>query len=249
MSKIYYYIGILLLVFACDSEDVSDCFQTSGSIVQQEVTVASFERILVNRNVTLIIKEAPEYKVTIETGENLINDVKAEVIGNQLVLTDDNSCNYVREYGLTKIYVETPTLTEIKSSTQYETTSEGVLNYETLNLISEDFNQEGQFTMGDFRLQVNSEALNIESNNLSFYYISGAVNDLYVGFYSGAGRFEGENLLAENVHIFHRGSNDMVVNPIQSLTGSLKGTGNLIAVNQPPIVDVERVYTGNLFFQ
>ena len=40
----------------------------------------------------------------------------------------------------------------------------------------------------------------------------------------------------------------MVVNPIQSLTGELKGTGNLISVNEPILVDIERYYTGQLFF-
>ncbi len=67
------------------------------------------------------------------------------------------------------------------------------------------------------------------SNNLSFYYIDGVVETLYVGFYSGSGRFEAENLIAQNVIIFHRGTNDVIVNPQQSLTGELRGTGDLIS--------------------
>ncbi|WP_458627717.1 head GIN domain-containing protein [Winogradskyella sp. PC D3.3] len=249
MKQIHLYIPLFFLIFACNSEDANDCFQTSGRIIQQEVSVSSFERILVHRDIKLVIKEAPNYKVTIETGENLINDVTVEVVGNRLVLTDNNTCNYVRDYGITKIYVETPSLNEIRSSTQYEVSSDGVLNYEALTLISEDYNQENQFTIGDFRLSINSENLNIEANNLSFYYINGVVENLYVGFYSGSGRFEGESLLAQNVNVYHRGSNDMIVNPQQSLTGSLKGTGDLISVNEPPTVDVERIYTGQLLFQ
>jgi hypothetical protein len=41
----------------------------------------------------------------------------------------------------------------------------------------------------------------------------------------------------------------MIVNPQQSLTGLLRGTGDLISVNHPPIVDVEQLYTGHLIFQ
>ena len=247
MKKIIYIV--VFLFFACNSEDAYDCFQTSGSIIEQDVTVSSFERILVNRNIELIIKEAPEYKVTIETGENLINDVNVEVIGNQLILTDHNSCNYVRDYGITKIHVEAPNLIEIRTSSQFEISSEGVLNYETLTLYSEDVIAASDFTTGDFRLTLNSDHLDIVSNNLSFYYINGEVESLFVGFYSGAGRFEGENLSAQNVSVFHRGSNDIVVNPQQTLSGELKGTGDLISVNEPPIVDVERFYTGELLFQ
>lgn len=247
MKKIVYIV--ILLLFACNSEDTNDCFQTSGNIIQQDVAVVSFERILVNRDVELIIKDAIEYKVTIETGENLINDVKVEVIGDQLVLTDNNSCNYVRDYGITKIYIEAPNLTEIRTSSQYEISSDGILNYNSLTLYSEDIIGNSEFTMGDFRLTLNSDNLKIVSNNLSFYYIDGDVETLFVGFYSGSGRFEGENLIAQNVTVFHRGTNDMIVNPQQSLSGELKGTGDLISLNQPPIVDVERFYIGELIFE
>lgn len=247
MKRLIYICAFL--IFACNSEDANDCFQTSGSIIQQEVDVVDFERVLVNRDIELIITEAPEYKVTIETGENLLNDVEVEVIGNRLVLTDNNNCNYVRDYGITKIYVEAPNLTEIITSSQYEVSSNGILTYPTLGLISEDFNEAVDFTVGDFRLSINSESLHITSNNISSFYIDGEVDDLFVGFFSGSGRFEGENLIAQNVDINHRGSNDMVVNPQASLTGILRGTGDLISVNEPPTVEVERVYTGQLFFE
>ncbi|WP_426429349.1 head GIN domain-containing protein [Winogradskyella sp. HB-48] len=247
MKKIVYLL--VFLVFACNSEDANDCFQTSGNIIQQEVDIAGFERILVNRDIELIITEAPEYKVTVETGENLVNDVRVEVIGNRLVLTDDNTCNYVRDYGITKIYVEAPNLTEIRTSSQYEVSSNGVLAFQDLILISEDFNENVDFTVGDFRLSLDSENLDIISNNISSYYIDGEVENLFVGFFSGSGRFEGENLIAQHVEVNHRGSNDMIVNPQLSLTGILRGTGNLISVNEPPIVDVERIYTGQLFFE
>ena len=69
-----------------------------------------------------------------------------------------------------------------------------------------------------------------------------------IGFFAGSGRFEGEDLIAQQVTINHRGSNDMIVNPQQSLTGVIRGTGDVISLNQPPIVDVEIIYTGDLIF-
>jgi hypothetical protein len=248
MIKKVIYILSLMFIVACNSEDASDCFQTEGNIVQQEVVVSSFEKILVNRDIELIVKQGPEYKVVIETGENLLNDVIATVVNNELQLSDYNSCNYVRDYGITKVYVTTPNITHIRNSSQYEVSSDSVLTFSQLNLISEDFNASGSFTVGDFRLQINNDKLNIVSNNISSFYISGTTNDLFVGFYSGAGRFEGESLIAQNIDVFHRGSNDMVVNPQILLSGELRGTGNLISVNQPPTIDVEQFYTGELIF-
>jgi hypothetical protein len=246
MKKLVYIVALLL--FTCNSEDANDCFQKSGNIIQETFDVVSFERILVNRDIELIIKEAPDYRVTIETGENLINDVKVEVIGNQLVLTDNNSCNYLRDYGITRIHVSAPNILEIRSSTQYDISSEGVLNYASLSLFSDNFFAPDTYTTGDFRLNINSEELRILTNNLSSQFITGSVTKLNINFASGAGRFEGANLIAQNIIINHRGSNDMIVNPQVSLIGKLRGTGNLISVNEPPVVDVERIYTGQLIF-
>ncbi len=242
------YILCILLIFACDSESASDCFQTTGTIIQKEIPISSFETILVNRDIELIIKDGSDHGIILETGENLINDIEVNVVENELQLTDSNTCNYFRDYGITKIYVTSPNIESIRSSTQYDISSEGILTYPNMTLISEDFNAPGNFTVGDFRLQVNSSSLSIISNNISSFYVSGQVDNLNIGFYSGAGRFQGESLLAENVNIFHRGSNDMVVNPISSLTGELSGTGDLISLNNPPVVEITQLYSGQLIF-
>lgn len=241
-------IVLVLLVFSCDKEDASDCFQTSGTIIQQVVTTANFERLRVNRDVSVVIKEAPQHKVTIETGENLINDVSVEVIGNQLIVSDNNTCNYVRDYGITKIYIETPNLIEIRCSTQFDISSDGILNFNTLTLNSEDFNFPDTYPIGDFRLQLNSQNLNITSNNLSFFYLSGNVQNLNVNFVAGDGRVEAENLIAQDVTVFHRGTNDIVVNSQLSLSGELRSTGDLISVNQPTTVNVQEFFSGRLIF-
>lgn len=248
MIKKIIYILSLILIVSCNSEDASDCFQTEGNIVQQEVVVSAFDKILINRDVELIVKEGSEYQVTIETGENLLNDILVTVVDNELQLSDYNSCNYVRDYGITKVYVTAPNILRIRNSSQYKVSSEGVLTFPQLNLISEDFNAPGSFTVGDFKLEINNDKLNIVSNNISSFYITGTTNNLFIGFYAGAGRFEGQDLIAQNVDVFHRGSNDMIVNPQISLSGELRGTGDLISVNEPPTVNVEQFYTGELIF-
>ena len=45
MKKIIYILSFL--VFACNSEDANDCFQTAGDIITQELDLGNFDRILV----------------------------------------------------------------------------------------------------------------------------------------------------------------------------------------------------------
>lgn len=242
------YILLIVLIFACDSENASDCFQKTGKIIQDEVTLVAFNKILVNRDIELIVKEGAQ-KVVIETGENLVNDITAVVVDNQLILTDNNTCNYVRNYGVTKVYVTAPNISEIRSSTQYDISSDGILTYPDLTILSEDFGAPGTITNGNFRLQIDNNSFRLVFNNLSNCFVSGNTNNLHITFASGNGRFEGENLNAQNIQIWHRGTNDMIVNPMQRIQGIISSVGNVISKNRPNKVIVEELYKGRLIFE
>ena len=41
----------------------------------------------------------------------------------------------------------------------------------------------------------------------------------------------------------------MIINPIQKISGIISGTGDVICVNRPPIVEVEALYKGRLIFE
>lgn len=238
-----------MLLASCNSENAGDCFQTTGSMIQEEVSLDAFDKILVNRDVELIVKEGAEQKVVIETGKNLLNDVEAIVTDGKLILSDNNSCNYVRDYGVTKVFVTSPNITEIRSSTQYDISSDGVLTYPSLTILSEDYNVPNTFTVGDFRLQIDNTSFSVVFNNLSNCYVSGNTTNLNVTYAAGLSRFEGRNLIAQKVTIWNRSSNDMIINPIQQITGKISGTGNVICVNHPPVVQVEEQYKGRLIFE
>jgi hypothetical protein len=241
------FIGILLL--SCDKDNANDCFQKTGTIISQEIVVADFTRIKVNRDVELILKEGTIQKVVIETGENLLNDVSTVVSGNQLVLTDNNTCNYVRDYNVTKVYVTSPNITEIISSTQFTISSDGVLNYPSINILSEDYSDNSVIAVGTINLTLSSQNVYVVGNNLTSFNLSGVTEKLKVNFYAGDGIFNGTDLVANEVNVFHRGTNKIIVNPQNVLDGRLVSTGDLISVNQPPVVDVEVLYTGALIFE
>lgn len=246
MRKIV-YIAFTILLLSCNGDKVPDCFQNSGDIIQQEFAVGTFNKITVFERIELIVTQDSTQNIVVETGEYLMNDIKVSVEEGRLILKNENGCNLTRDYGITKIYVSTPNLTEIRNSSGLAVSSNGILNFPSLNLVSEDFGEEDAYhTDGDFRLEVNCNSMNVTTNGLTNLFISGTVNDLFVGFYAGDGRFEGQNLIAQNIRIFQRSSNDMIFNPQQSMRGEIRSTGDVILVNEPPIVDVQVFYTGQL---
>jgi len=238
----------IVLVVSCNSENAPDCFQNSGDIIQKEFIVQAFTKVTVFERIELIIKEGPEHKVLVETGEFLLDDIEVKVENGRLLLNNNNGCNLTRDYGITKMYITAPNLTEIRSSTGLPTRSDGVLTYPNIKLLSEDYT--GEFhTDGIFNLNIENSSLVIVLNNLASMKIEGSTNDLNIFYASGDARFEGRNFAVQNVTLFHRGSNDIIVNPQVSLTANLVSTGDVIVVNRPPILDIEAQYTGRVIFE
>jgi len=246
------FLGVFVLIFlsSCDSENSFDCAQKAGDRIQQEFEVAEFNTIVVEQNLQLIIKEGQEQKVVVQTGENLINDIKISVTDGVLTLVNDNGCNLVRDYNITQVVVTSPNINTIRNASGYTVQSEGVLRYSSLTLLSEDLEEEDKYHKdGDFRLELAVDSLKITANGLSNFFLSGTANTANIELLEGDMRVEAQNLAVQELYVFHRGTQKVIVNPIQSLRGKVLSTGDLISVNRPPIVEMEETYTGRLIFQ
>lgn len=254
---VFSHTGKMLLVLlcfsvftACNSESASDCFQSAGDIIRDEVTVADFTKITVFENVSLVLKQGDVQKVEIETGEFLREEVTAVIEDDRLLLRDTNDCNYFRDYGTTKIYITSPNIDEIRSSTGLTIESDGVLGYSNLALISESFtNTASETTDGLFDLELGGQNLSIVSNGIAYFKLRGNTQNINVFIAAGDSRIEAENLVSEFVTINHRGTNDIFINPQQSVRGVIRGTGDVISSNRPDIIEVEELFRGRLIFK
>ena len=247
-----YVFGFLCFMYlvSCNSENAPDCFQQAGEIQRTEVDLDNFSKITVFQKVELILKQGDVQKVEIETGEFLLNEVTASVEGDRLILRNGNGCNFLRDYDLTRVYVTSPNITEIRSSTGLPIKSEGILGYSSLRLFSESFTDpEAETTDGEFDLELDSENVVVIVNGIAYFKLKGNTVNLSITVAAGDSRIEAENLVADNVSLNHRGTNDMEINPQESISGVIQGTGDVISFNQPTAVDVEELYTGRLIFK
>lgn len=231
-----------LLFVSCGLSE--DCFKNAGSTVVMELPIVDFDKIRVHSGIALVVKEGVDFKVKIEAGENIIGNIDVQKQGDFLIVKDQSTCNWTRDYKAATVYVTTPNLIEIHSKTEQDIRSDGILSFPILRLFSLDGS--GESGTGDFYLTLNNGQTVVESNYIANFYLNGYSNELLLNFYFGDGRFYGENLEVENIKVFHRGSNDMIIKPIQSVTGKIESTGNVILKNNPPIIDVQQLFTGIL---
>jgi hypothetical protein len=232
----------LFFLFSCDENQL---LESSGTRISKEISVGFFDKLNISEGIELHITDEATSKVEISAGENVIDKVTFSVIDSQLFIDGKNAHRQFQSYEPIKIYISIDDLDTIYSSSQYNVYSENVLNFNNFHLQSGLFEDTAS---GEFHLDVNCNSLFVEDNRASFYKISGNVTDLSVNFYNGDERFEGANLIAQNVYVFQRSSNDIIVNPQLKISGIIYSTGNVILKNNPPIVDVQVLYQGQLIF-
>ncbi len=117
-------------------------------------------------------------------------------------------------------------------------------------MLSESFvNPESETTDGAFDLEVANENLNLVVNGISYFKLRGTTGSLNLTIAAGDSRIEAQGLIANTVGLNHRGSNDMLINPQQSLSGVIRGTGDVVSFTRPDVVDVEVLFNGRLFFR
>lgn len=244
------FVGLTFLLLSCDSENSWDCLQAAGDSVSKEYILSDFSKIRIEDDVTLYLKQGETQEVTLETGDNLLGDISVTLEEKTLVVKNYNNCNLVRDYGITKVFVTTPNLTEIRNSSAYDVIGEGILNFPKLTLVSNS--SPGPETIrksGDFYLNINSEEFRITANGQSVFYITGKAEKAILSFEDEMPRFEGEDFLINELIVFQRSANKMMVNPQQSIIGKIVATGDVISHNRPPLVDVKEFFTGRLLFK
>ena len=247
----YLYIYLLflgLLLSGCNNEGVG-CLGSAGEMQREVIAVPAFSDITVFENVRLVLRQGPEQRVVLETGENLRDGVTARVEDGVLELRDSNNCNLFRAYGLTTFVVTTPDLGTIRSSTGWPIESDGVLAFDDLRLISESFNNpETATTDGSFDLLLDTGRVRLVANGIAYFRLRGSTGALGVTIAAGDSRVEAEELNAGRVTLDHRGSNQVLVFPTGRIDGVIRGYGDVLCYNRPDTVEVEERFRGRLLF-
>ena len=230
---------MLITQFGCDSPSAFDCVKKSGKIVEEEIILGEFERIFIYDGLELNLTYGDEQKVMILGGENLIPEVNFELAEKDLIISNENSCNWARDYKAITITVTTNQLKEIESRGFGLVRSTNTLNFDELIVESKDGS-------GDFDLTVAVNRLAVINNSISNIRVSGVANFLSVGHWYNDGRFDGTALEVKDVWASHNGVNDIYIHVLEKLSAELTSRGNIVYFGDPKAVEVSVSGTGKL---
>lgn len=241
--KVMRLLSIILtlsVVFTgCDSENAFDCFKSAGDNGEISYLTDAFDFIEVNDGLNVTLVQGPEHSVKVSGGENLLSKVRVDVSNGLLILSDDNTCNWVRNYREMEVEVTSPDLTQVKQFGYGRIATQGVW-------VLDEFKAEAKNGTGDFSLEVDCNRLIIVSNTISNFKVKGSTDLLTVGFFFNDGKFLGRELNTPNAQIEHLGSNVIEVSPSVELSGRIRRSGDVVYYGSPDIIDVEITGDGRL---
>ncbi|WKW47447.1 DUF2807 domain-containing protein [Myroides sp. JBRI-B21084] len=239
-------IGLLFLVLAgCSGEDA--CFSKKGNAIMQEHALQGFHSVEIPLNVSVEIIPSTTYKMKIESFENRINAVTFSVKDSMLTIKNDISCQMLKSYETAVLKIYTPTLKNIYSRTQFNVVSNDTLRYPNLYLLTSLPNEESAST--NFDLKINNKTITVEDNQVGNFTLKGKTNVLDIKLYGANGTVNAKELNAKAVLTYHRSNQNIHVFAKNKLEGVIASVGNVYVYNKPDTVQMQRLYTGNVYYK
>jgi len=217
---------LLLFMSGCGKTGI-DCLTNTGVITWEERSVNEFDSIEVNNNVNLFISKDSISKVVVEAGKNILPDIITTVENKQLIIRNENTCNWVRSYNKPiNVYISTPYLYKIYYNSSGNITSLNTLEFDSLKL--EAWGGCGTIELdidifqGYFYLQLGTSDIHLKG--------SCGVASMYSGDF---GLLDARELRCGFVFIASRSSNDCYVKVNQGLNATIESIGNIYYYGSP----------------
>ena len=230
---ILHIVFLLTLGFSGCIKDKGPCFTGAGDIVSESRPVSSVRLVEVRGNVNLVLThDTTDHSLRVEAGKNLISSLKTEVTGDKLIITNDNQCNWLRDFDLPfTVYLSLAKLDTLiyRSSGDVSCT----------NVIANDSIQvdiwEGS---GTVRMDVRVEK--------SRFYIHEGTADLYVTGRSqvtfmssrASGRADLTGLHTQLLYMYSGSPNHCYVRAVKLLAVTIDNIGDVYYLGNPEIRSV-----------
>lgn len=217
-----------------------DCIKNTGPQITATFDLPEFHSIDAYDGVNIFIKEGSKQELSLEVGENLLDDIEIAVDSEgHLTVKNNNTCNWVRSYQDINLFITTDSLALINQFGYGIIRSAGKWNFPSVTINAKN-------GVGDIYLEVENQRLYLVTNTIANFYLSGKTENLIIGNYYSDGIFSAANLAANNVSVTHLGSNTIEVNAVESLKGSIQSVGDILYHGEPGVVEVAITGTGNL---
>jgi hypothetical protein len=171
MMRIAFVFLLIVTLSSCKKTEDRPCWKSVGDLSSKEIKLEPFDKIKLNAHLQFLLVQDSTDKLVIKGGKNLLNFVKAEMVDDVLEISNENKCNFLRDYDQ-KITVEIhfTSLINIHFEGSEPLLSDGKLKFDWLTLLIRD-------GAGPVELDFDAQYINtILSHGFGSFKFSGTTN-------------------------------------------------------------------------
>lgn len=198
----------------------------SGNVIQQNRNISGFSGIKAAGPVDVEVKQAGDYKITIEADDNIMDLVIVRREGNSLLVKLEDNV-HIKTASAIKVYVEMPHLKSVDVAGSGNVKSVGLIE----NNDEVDVDIAGS---GDVDLQVRTPKVSASVAGAGKTHIGGETKTIKIDI-AGSGDVDAAQLKSEEAKVNIGGSGNIKVFASLKLDISIAGSGDVVYFGSPEI--------------
>ena len=225
MKKLLLLLAATLFIFSSCRYRMGKRVHGNGNITTEQRSVTGFTGVQTHGSIDIIVSQG-NYKVEVESDQNLLQYIETNVENGNLVVRYRNGV-WLTDHRGAKVHVTAPLLNDFEIHGSGNITSEGKIadsNEVKLHISGS----------GDLRLDLDCPDIKTGTHGSGNIILSGETRNLSTEI-SGSGDVRASDLKAENVKVAVHGSGDTDVTASVSLDVSVFGSGDVRYKGSPKI--------------
>ena len=243
--KIISFVVLFASIKSCKKAEDRKCLKSTGKIITQEIGMPSFTKLDLFERIEYTLVQDTVFKVVLNGGKNLLNEIKISVSDDRLKITNENTCNFLRSYKkIIKAEIHFKDLTEINYRGTEILTNLDTLHLPWINVLIVN-------SSGSVRLNLNSNSINASaSGGYGDFQLTGKASfaNLYInnnGFCNTFGL-----IVKDSLKVTSNTMGAMMVNADKTiLNAEIKNGGNIFYKGVPSKIILNKNGSGNLLIE
>ena len=190
-----------------------------------QIKIESFQAIYIYDNINLILNDSSNNEVTVEAGENIIEQIEIKNSGETLTLNNSNTCNWVRNSNIPiNIYLNLPLKSKIFIYGNGTISTKKNLKIESLNI--------HHYSSSNLDLNIDSKYIYIATDYVGDLVLKGTSDKVECNTFK-FGRVNLKNFKVKEFIINNNSEADSFIFCDSLIQGKISGKGNVYYLGNP----------------
>jgi hypothetical protein len=236
-NRIFYFIFLTFLFTECKKPG---CLGNSGNIISIKKSLASFDQLIVNDDINIILKQDSVEEVQIDAPENIQPNITTIISDNILTINNNTDCRWLRNPDKKiNLYLSFKDLKRIDYRGSGNITNTDTLRLDALQV-------ESNTGAGNIELTVNNRYTGSYIFKENAEIILHGKSESCYSYTNARGKINFKDFIANNMVIEYGGLADTYINVTSTLDAIIYYKGNLFLKGNPAITRSDYYSSGRI---